>query len=180
MTGIIKTKRLVLEPTVAAHALEVFAAVERSQRELAVWMPWAAEPRLEDTVAWAARAAQAAAEGAEASFTLRHDGEVAGHVSLVRKAAVHDYAELGYWLRSDLSGSGLITEAAAAVVRFGFGEQGLHRIELRAAVDNAASIRVAEKLGFQREGVLRGTCLGPAGTSDAYMYGLLATDPQPS
>lgn len=172
----ITTERLLLEPTAPAHAPEILAAVESSQRELAVWMPWAREPRLDSTLDWATRAERSIAEGVEASFTLRLDGEVAGHVSLMRKAPMQDYAEIGYWLRSDLAGKGLMTEAAGAVVRYGFEELSLNRIELRAAVANLASIRVAEKLGFQREGVLRGNCLGPGGTSDAYMYGLLATD----
>ncbi|HEX5631215.1 MAG TPA: GNAT family protein, partial [Acidimicrobiia bacterium] len=52
-------------------------------------------------------------------------------------------------------GGGVATEAAARVARVGFEELGLHRITLRIAVGNRASERIAEKLGFVHEGLLR-------------------------
>ncbi|HET7483083.1 MAG TPA: GNAT family protein, partial [Actinomycetota bacterium] len=86
---------------------------------------------------------------------------------------------LGYWLRSDLAGRGLTTEAAAAVVDFAYSATGTHRIEICAATENRPSWRIAEKLGFEREGILRaGYWVGDA-SLDVYMYSLLKTDPRP-
>ncbi len=67
-----------------------------------------------------------------------------------------------------------MTEAARAVVDFGFDEINCHRLELLAAVANTGSIRVAEKLGFTREGLLREANRAPTGRHDMYIYGLLA------
>jgi RimJ/RimL family protein N-acetyltransferase len=89
-------------------------------------------------------------------------------------------AELGYWIRSDLAGRGLTTEAASAIVAFGFDVVGLHRIELHAAPGNAGSIRVAEKLGFQFEGLARHAGFAESRWQDMNIYGLLETDPRPS
>jgi RimJ/RimL family protein N-acetyltransferase len=62
---------------------------------------------------------------------------------------------LGYWLRSDREGRGYTTEAAAAVLLWAFGPLGLERMGVCVAPGNAPSLRVVEKLGFVREGVVR-------------------------
>ena len=56
---------------------------------------------------------------------------------------------------------------------------GLHRIELHAAIENVGSIRVAEKLGFRSEGIMREGSKVPGGWLDCYSFGLLTTDPRP-
>lgn len=68
---------------------------------------------------------------------------------------VHDRAELGYWIGRPFWGHGYCTEAARAVVEYGFHELGLRRIHATHFVRNPASGRVMEKLGMRREGVLR-------------------------
>ena len=54
-----------------------------------------------------------------------------------------------------MTGTGIATEATKGMLRLGFEEMGLHRITLRIAVGNVASERIADKLGFTKEGVLR-------------------------
>lgn len=58
-------------------------------------------------------------------------------------------AELGFWLGKDHWGMGLGTEAAAAVVRYGFEEDGHMAFSSAHFIDNPASARVLEKLGFE-------------------------------
>src|SRR5262249_61914603 len=60
-----------------------------------------------------------------------------------------DPAELGYWIAPPLWGHGLMTEAALAIVRFGFDTVGLHKITVSCLADNDASRRVIEKVGFR-------------------------------
>lgn len=64
-------------------------------------------------------------------------------------------AELGYELGRPSWGRGLATEAAEAVVRFGFSELRLHRVEACPLAGNTPSIRVLQKVGFTLEGTLR-------------------------
>jgi ribosomal-protein-alanine N-acetyltransferase len=61
-------------------------------------------------------------------------------------------AYLGYWMAADHQGKGLVTEAIAAVLDFGFGPAGLHRIQAAIMPRNERSLRVIEKLAFRREG----------------------------
>ena len=67
----------------------------------------------------------------------------------------HETAELGYLLGRRWWGQGLATEAARAVVEWGFQSFKLHKVYARAHVENKRSWRVMEKLGMTREGVLR-------------------------
>ena len=65
-------------------------------------------------------------------------------------------AEVGYWVGGDSRRRGVATAAVRLAARWAFeAASALERLELRAAVDNPASNRVAEKAGFTREGVLR-------------------------
>ncbi|MBX3186445.1 MAG: GNAT family N-acetyltransferase [Labilithrix sp.] len=61
-------------------------------------------------------------------------------------------AYLGYWMAADHQGKGLVTEAIGAVLAFAFGPARLHRVQAAIMPRNERSLRVAEKLGFRREG----------------------------
>jgi len=84
--------------------------------------------------------------------------------------------EVGYWVRTSQAGKGIATTATALIVLFGFKELKLHKIVLRAAVDNPASWRIAEKLGFVYEGTQRHEQLLPRGWVDLKCYSMLETE----
>lgn len=69
---------------------------------------------------------------------------------------VHKYMALGYWISEEHSKGGICTAASQALLKWAFAYfKDLNLIELRAATENLASRRVAEKLGFKKEGILR-------------------------
>jgi [ribosomal protein S5]-alanine N-acetyltransferase len=82
-------------------------------------------------------------------------------------------AELGYWLGADAWGSGLATEAADAMIDFGFRELGLERIYAQVLEGNDASCRVLDKLGMMNEGIRRRHVRKGKRLCDVSMYGLL-------
>ena len=175
----LQTPRLELRPTSPEVFDELWAASSASLSEVAPWMAWAVDHKPEDARSFVAGSQQSWASGTAYNFTIFESGVACGNCSLNRVDSLTRSGEIGYWLRTDLCGRGLMTEAASAVVDFGFDEVRLHRIELHAGVDNAASIRVAEKLGFRREGIMRGRGLGAGGHYDMYLYGLLEDDDRP-
>lgn len=61
-------------------------------------------------------------------------------------------ATLGYWIAADVAGQGVGTEAVSLVLDFAFGDAGLHRVQPAIIPRNAASLRLAEKVGFRHEG----------------------------
>ena len=174
----LRTRRLTLASTVAAHADGLWKAVEASLEELQPWLAWAVDASPGSVRGFTERAEQEWDLETGWQFTIVLDDEPAGAIGLSRYMPLWRNADLGYWLRSDLAGRGLMTEAASAVVEFAFSDLGLHRVALSAATDNGASARVAEKIGFKREGLLRESCWGSRGFHDAYVYGLLETDPR--
>ena len=176
----LKSERLELRPTHPDMFEGIWTAVTASAAELADWMHWAVELDSNGTREYLLRADEAWNSGHDRAFTLFLEGEACGQCSLDQADPLNKSAEIGYWMRSDLCGQGLMTEAAAAVINFGFSREGLHRIELRAGVGNDASIRIAEKLGFREEGLLRDASRGQNGWHDCRVFGLLVTDHPPS
>ncbi|HUJ58430.1 MAG TPA: GNAT family N-acetyltransferase [Kofleriaceae bacterium] len=98
--------------------------------------------------------------------------ELLGTVSL-RRFVRDRRAELGYWLGADAWNQGLATEAAGALVDFGFADMGLARIYAHVLEGNAASCRVLEKLGMANEGIRRRHIRKGRRLYDVAMYGLL-------
>jgi RimJ/RimL family protein N-acetyltransferase len=105
-----------------------------------------------------------------------HSGEFLGSCGLSDLSVEHRRASLGFWIRSGRTGRGFATGAARAVMKFGFYDLGLNRIEIEAAVDNKPSRRIAEKLGCQLEGILRRRLILPVGPVDTAMYSLVKDD----
>jgi ribosomal-protein-serine acetyltransferase len=175
----IETSRLSLAPSATEHARSLWEAVEASLPELTPWMPWASDDSYEHNRDFLKMSHDAWQRSEAWTFTIFFEGRAAGTVGLSGFQPLIASAELGYWLRTDLAGRGLMTEAAAAVVAFGFEEVGLHRIELHAGVANTGSIRVAEKVGFKRVGMLRDGSCGGAGWYDCHVFDLLESDERP-
>jgi RimJ/RimL family protein N-acetyltransferase len=89
------------------------------------------------------------------AVTLQSTGTFIGNCGARKESADACEASLGYELAPDYWGQGYATEAARAVLDFGFTHLGLHRITADCVADNTASAHVLTKLGFQLEGRLR-------------------------
>jgi [ribosomal protein S5]-alanine N-acetyltransferase len=90
-------------------------------------------------------------------WAIEDEGRIVGVISLgdVLRESLQ-LANVGYFVAQAFNGRGLATRAVADVVRFAFGEAGLHRLEAGTLPDNHASQRVLEKNGFVRYGLARG------------------------
>lgn len=127
--------------------------------------------------AWIARQAVAWAEGSEAMFGIvrRAGGALMGGIGL-RIVKDHARAELGYWIGVPHWNRGYSTEAAAAVVRYGFEDLGLRRIHASHYANNPASGRVLAKIGMTYEGRRRAHILKWGEFLDVEEYAILAEE----
>jgi RimJ/RimL family protein N-acetyltransferase len=92
----------------------------------------------------------------ECSFAIEYGGEAAGGVGfMIGRDIARMTAEMGYWLSEELWGRGIATRAVTAMSDWAFENYNLTRVFAMAFAHNAASIRVLEKAGFEREGWLR-------------------------
>jgi len=170
----LRTERLVLrEPAPAdAPAVLVFRGDPRVQR-------FNDEP-LRDVAAAEAfieflRANSAA--DARRHWAITVNDEVVGLIGLHTWQHHHRRAELGYDMAVPYWGQGIASEAARAVIGYGFTTMKLHRIQAHTIADNHRSVRLLERLGFRREGTLRQYSLEDDLTfHDSAVYGLLRTD----
>jgi ribosomal-protein-alanine N-acetyltransferase len=103
------------------------------------------------------------------------DGALLGAIGLALTPA-HAVAELGYWVAVPAWGRGYATEAAVALCDFAFGVLGVHRIQVRHLTRNPASGRVMQKLGMQREGILRDAVRKWDRFEDLALYAVLAPE----
>ncbi|MDD2999524.1 MAG: GNAT family protein [Candidatus Riflebacteria bacterium] len=85
-------------------------------------------------------------------------------------------AGVSYWLNEENAGHGLMTEALATVVSFAFEEAALHRIWLNAINQNLASLKLAAKLGFIKEGILRQNLFINGSWQDSTLFALLENE----
>ena len=105
-------------------------------------------------------------------FAIVADGRLVGAIGV--NANKTGTGQVGYWCVPEVRGRGIVTSALRLMCRHAHRELGLVRIELLTDVDNRASQRVAEKVGFTREGVLRSYILHPDGNRrDMIMWSLL-------
>lgn len=108
------------------------------------------------------------------AVTTEDDG-VVGTVSM-QVEADHQRGELGYWIGQPFWARGYATEAARAVLGFGFDELLLNRIQARHLTRNPASGRVLQKLGMRFEGIHREHVHVWGSFEDVAMFGLLRSD----
>jgi ribosomal-protein-alanine N-acetyltransferase len=113
-------------------------------------------------------------------ITDRKDTRLIGTCGFIATTLAHRRAEIVYTVAPDRWGQGIATEAAAAIIRFGFVNLDLNRIEARCLPEHAASRRVMAKLGMTFEGILRQHVLMKGRFADLAMYAVLRRDWKPN
>lgn len=143
--------------------------------QVTAYLPYATWASLEEGAAWLARMRDQEAEGTarQLVIALGAAGPVVGSVLLFRYDADSARAELGYVLGRAHWGQGLMHEALRHLCAHAFGSLGLRRLEAEVNPDNRASSALLERLGFQREGLLRQRWTRKGRTYDTHLYGLL-------
>jgi RimJ/RimL family protein N-acetyltransferase len=110
------------------------------------------------------------------AITLPGDDTLIGNVGVRRKDGNDWEADIGYELNPLFWGRGYATEAARAIVAYGFDELRVHRISSWCIADNLRSARVLEKAGLRLEGRMRETEHFKGRWWDTLFYGMLASD----
>lgn len=153
----ITTERLLLRGYEPSDEQAVYAYA--SDEETTRYMAWDRHETLDDTRAFLdgyAASAYRARLGEYALCPRERPEQVIGGIGLRSTSALHKTAELGYVLHRDHWGRGLVVEAARALLERAFTGGGqVERVFAPIMVENVRSRRVAEKLGFSLEGILR-------------------------
>jgi UDP-4-amino-4,6-dideoxy-N-acetyl-beta-L-altrosamine N-acetyltransferase len=110
-------------------------------------------------------------------YVIEEGGQPAGTIGLAHIDWDNGRAEYGILIgEPNARGRGLAASASRQLLREAFGSLGLSRIYLHVLPDNAAAIRLYERLGFRREGLLREHAIKDGRRRDVVVMGLLARD----
>ena len=164
-----------LEPLSAEHVegLDAIAQDPDVQRNTYVPSP----PPAGFGKSWLERYEQGREDGTREGFAIvdAEDGSFLGIAVAVRIDEEASEAELGYILAPEARGRGAATDAFRQLTAWGFA-RGFQRLELRGNADNEASRRVAERCGYNLEGILRSVYFKEGRRSDMFIYSRLPGD----
>ncbi|MEX2663205.1 MAG: GNAT family protein [Vicinamibacterales bacterium] len=111
------------------------------------------------------------------NLAIEVDGAAVGAVGYVPGRDVERFsAEIGYWLGEAFWGRGIATEAVALVTAHAFADMKILRMFALPFADNPASVRVLEKAGYTREGLLRSSCVKYGEPKDQLLYARVNPD----
>ena len=174
--------RVILAAPQAGGGAAMAAAITESIAHLKPWMPWAQE-------APSPASAELVMRRMQADFILRRDlvfqiyaktatgerGDLLGGTGLHRIDWDLRRFEIGFWIRASAQGQGYVGEAVQAMAALAFDQLAARRVEIRMDARNLRSRAVAERCGFEFEGVLRRDAVDVAGESrDTRLYSRIA------
>lgn len=117
------------------------------------------------------------ASDTDASWAVTEAGALIGYVALRDLDVLQASAQLSYWVRPEARGRQVAQRAGRAVVDWGFGELGLHRVWLAHTVCNPRSCRIATVLGLELEGTMRDYYRHLDGWHDAHLHARITAGP---
>jgi RimJ/RimL family protein N-acetyltransferase len=168
----LRSDGLVLRPWRNEDAPAVAAACR--DPEIPRWIPWVPSPYTdEDARAYVSDCLRSGEDRHPFAIVDADEGLLLGAIDM-RVNPLLRTGHLGYWIVADARGKGICTAALRELSRWALDELDLGRLELITDPDNVGSQRVAEKVGFRREGVLRSHLLHRDGRRrDSVMFSLL-------
>ena len=168
----IRTERLFLRPFSFEDVHDVLAYA--SDPEWSRFLPIPSPYTLKDAEEFVAKRVLHDPDEGD-GFAIELDGVVVGAIALRHESAI-SIASLHYSIARKHWNQGLMTEAAQAVVDWGFTEFELEKVYSWADVENVGSWRVMEKIGMTREGTLRSQGVNRGVRQDYHYYGILRSE----
>lgn len=174
---IIETERLILREFVAED-WQAILAYQRDERYLRFYpQSDSSETEAQQFVKmFLQQQAEKPRRKFQLAITLQGEDRAIGTCG-IRRSSENDFeADIGFELAPEHWGQGVATEAAQAIVNYGFSELKLHRISSWCIADNTASARVLEKVGLRPEGRLRDNEYFKDRWWDTLLFGMLVDD----
>jgi len=171
---IIQTERLTLKPPSLNDAESIFHSYAQDV-EVTRYLVWKPHNDAQETRCFLSDCIAVWESGSRFPWVIRlkENDELIGMVEI----RIHEFkADVGYVLSRPFWGRGLATEALRPIVRWALAQESIYRVWALCDVENGASARVLEKVGMQREGILRQNIMHPNISSkprDSYCFGAI-------
>ena len=160
----------------------LFALFEENRAHLTEWQDWPDRIQtLDDCREFILRHKAGYADGTSLECLILFQGKPVGMCSLSKIVSVVRKAEIGYWIAKEYEGMGIVTQSCRGLIDYAFGTMKLNRLALKFKHlsednENVRSRRVAERLGFTQEGILRQDGMTKGQMMDMVMTSLLAEE----
>lgn len=171
--------KVTLRPYRMGDSKESYQAIKESAAEISMWLPFAHNDySLRENRTWVKKRPEDWKKGTGYEFAIfdAQNGRVIGGCGLNGIDHMNRKANLGYWVRTSDTGRGVAPAATLLLAKWGFEALKLTRIEILVATGNQRSLRVAEKVGAKREGILRNRIIIRDKAHDAIMHSLIPGD----
>lgn len=141
-----------VEPSFAKSYYEIVV----NQRDyLSKWLTWPPHANSEDFfLSFIRKSLHDYADGKSLICAIVFSGRVVGNIGFNTISYKLKKVEIGYWLRRDYQGKGIVTKSVSKFISYAFNELKMEKIQISAAVDNSSSRKICERLGFKLEGVI--------------------------
>ena len=172
-----RKREINLLPLRHESAALIFDAIDGSRKHLGKWLPFVGQTRsIADTREFIHMVRDSKCQKKDEVYEIWYRGEFAGLIALKEIDTVNAKTEIGYWLKEEMTGMGIMTSACRMLISHAFSRMGLNRITVKVASGNMKSKAVPQRLGFRHEGMeIEGELLNGRFV-DLEVYGLLKSE----
>lgn len=137
-------------------AEHIFKAIDSQREYLGEWLPFVEFTKsVKDSLDYVNSVVTMPEECKERQFAIFCGDDFAGLAGFKGTDRLNRKSEIGYWLKEEFQHRGIMTESVSALIKFGFSELDLNRIQIKCAPENVKSRKIPQRLGFTLEGIER-------------------------
>ncbi|GAA4466827.1 GNAT family protein [Nemorincola caseinilytica] len=174
MTSITVDDNLLLRSYTPDDAGALFAAIDSQRQHLSPWLGWvAATTKPEHSTEFIQRSQMQMRDQEALPLGIFYNGAIIGGTGMYNWQHDIKRAQVGYWIGREHEGRGIVTRSLAALLDHLFTRAGLNKVEIHYIPTNKRSGRVAERLGFRIEGIIRKGVMNNGAPEDLVVTGLL-------
>ena len=158
-------------------AQEHYNLISTNKDHIGNWLDWAYKYlSVQDSYNFINYSLQNFAKGEAIECFIFYENKLVGGVGYPRIKPANNSGEIGYWLAKEYTGKGIMTNSVKKVIEYGFEFLKLNKVIIRVAIGNQPSEKIARKLGFTQEGILRQDIARNGEYRDGYTFGLLKSE----
>lgn len=148
------SKDLILKELELSDAEHIFKAIDSQREYLGKWLPFVEFTKsVKDSLDYVNTVVTMPEDCREWQFAVFCGCGFAGLAGFKGTDRLNRKSEIGYWLREEFQHRGIMTDSVRALIKFGFSELDLNRIQIKCAPDNIKSNKIPQRLGFTFEGI---------------------------
>lgn len=177
MVSLTIDNNLLLRTYEVGDAEELFEVINGDRRHLHPWLEWVDKTtKPEHSLQFIQQSLHQQNMQEALALGIFYDGKIIGGAGMHHWDLATKRAQIGYWISKEYEGKGIVTKCLIKFIDFLFDKIGLNKIEIHFLPANSRSAKVATRLGFKVEGVIRQSIMRNGLPEDMVVTGLLKSE----